>query len=463
MGSVVSEIVTICANAFNAPLKAVYAPLSAVSGMLRAVFLIMFAVLCPLASLAQQVVPIDKIIAIVDEDVVLQSEFDMRWAQVQQQLAEMQGPRPDVKQVKQQLLDQLILESLQMQMAQRAGIRVDDNQLNQAMSNIAEQNNMSFEQFRQVLESQNMYVQTRDQLRKDIMLQQLTNGAVNQRIEITRQEVENYLRSEAGKQDIAPEYRVTQILIEHVDDPQQQARREELAQFLYKQLEQGAEMKQFITAGEVSGIPISGSDLGFRKAENLPTFFRDVVPTLALGEISEPFRSPNGWHIVQLTDLRGGASLEVEQFHVRHILIEPNEIRTEAQAEDLINELYERIQNGEDFGDIARQHTDDENSIVAGGDLDWITFGQFPPDFLAVVQKLDVGEMSEPVHLQDGWHIIELLDERRQDMTDENMRYQAEQILRQRKFENERENWLTELRDTAYVDVKIDFDNDDDQ
>lgn len=430
-----------------------------------AIGLVLCALLCqflPLFAQAQQVVPIDKIIAIVDEDVVLQSEFDMRWAQVEQQLANVQGPRPDETEIKKQLLDQLILESLQMQMANRAGVRVDDNQLNQAMTNIAQQNNMSFEQFRQVLEAQNMYVETREQLRRDIILQQLTNGAVNQRIDITRQEVENYLRSEAGQQDIAPEYRVSHILIEHVDDPQQQARRKELAQFLYQQLKSGADMQDFISAGQVSGIPVSGSDLGFRKQENLPTFFRDVVPTLTLGQISEPFSSPNGWHIVQLTDLRGGASLEIEQFHVRHILIEPNEIRTEAQAENLVNDLYERIENGEDFGDIARQHTDDENSIVAGGDLDWITFGQFPPEFLAVVQDLEVGEMSAPVHLQDGWHIIELLDKRRQDMTDENMRYQAEQILRKRKFENERENWLTEIRDTAYVDIKVDFDDNDD-
>ena len=405
---------------------------------------------------AQDVISLEKVIAIVDDDVVLQSEFDMRWAQIEAQLAGIQGPRPDEADVKKQLLDQLIIENLQLQMANRASVRIDDNQLNQAMSNIAAQNNMTFEQFQQVLDSQGLYLQTREQLRKDIVLQQLQNGAVNQRIDITRQEIENYLRSEAGQQDIAPEYRVSHILIEHAEG-EQQARREELAHFIHDRLMEGASMAQFIEAGQVSGIPVGGSDLGFRKTENLPSFFQDVVPMLTLGQISEPFSSPNGWHIVQVTDLRGGASLEIQQFHVRHILIEPNEIRTEAQAENLINELYQRIQDGEDLSDIARQHTDDESSIVAGGDVDWITFGQFPPDFLAVVQRLEPGEMSEPVHLQSGWHIIELLEERVEDMTDENMRYQAEQILRQRKFENELENWLTELRDTAYVDIKVDF------
>lgn len=405
---------------------------------------------------AQDVVSIDKIIAIVDDDVVLQSEFDRRWAQIEQQLSTIQGPRPNEADVKKQLLDQLIIESLQLQMAGRAGVRIDDNQLNQAMTQIAESNGMTFDQFRQVLDAQGVYQDTREQLRRDIILRQFQNGAVNQRIKITRQEVENYLRSEAGQTDIAPEYRVQHILIENSPNIQEQARRKELVDFLYQQLKEGANLMQFVSAGQVSGIPVGGGDLGFRKTEDLPSIFRDVVPDMTLGEISEPFTSPNGMHIVQLVDLRGGANLNIEQFHVRHILIAPNEIRTEAQAEELINQLYERIQDGEDFGDIARQNTDDDTSIVAGGDLDWITFGQFPPDFLAVVQNLEPGEMSMPVHLDTGWHIIQLLEKRVQDVTDENMRYQAEQILRQRKFDNELENWLTELRDTAYVDIKED-------
>ena len=412
--------------------------------------------LLPSIARSQEVISIDKIIAIVDDGVILQSDFDMRWSQIQSQIANMEGPRPDDADLKQQLLDQLIIESLQMQMASRAGLRVDDNQLNQAMNNIAQQNNMNFEQFRQVLDQQGLYVQTREQLRKDIVLQQFQNGAVNQRIDITRQEVENYLRSETGQADIAPEYRVSHIMIENVAGPQQ-SRREELANFLHQQLVNGAEIMQFVAAGEVSGIPVSGGDLGFRKTENLPSMFREVVPNMTLGEISEPFTSSSGWHIAQIKDIRGGANLEIEQYHVRHIFIEPNEIRTEAQAETLINELYQRILDGEDFGDIARQLTDDESSIVAGGDLDWITFGQFPPEFLGVVQSLADGEMSEPVRLDRGWHIMERLETRLEDMTDENMRYQAEQIMRQRKFDNELENWLTELRDTAYIDIKMDL------
>jgi peptidyl-prolyl cis-trans isomerase SurA len=411
--------------------------------------------LLPAITLSQEVISIDKIIAIVDGDVVLQSEYDMRWSQVQEQMANIEGPRPDVVELKKQLLDQLILENLQMQMASRAGVRVNDNELNSALNNIAQQNNMDFDQFRQVLEQQNLYVETREQLRKDIMLQQLQMGSVNNRINITRQEVENYLRSEAGQADIAPEYIVAHILIENAAGPEQ-VRREQLAEILYEQLNSGADLEQFVAAGQVSGIPVRGGVLeGWRKAERLPTYFRDVVPAMILGQISEPFQSDSGLHIVQVMDLRGGANLEIQQFNVRHIMIEPTEIRTEQQAETLINELHQRILDGEDFGDIARQETDDESSIVAGGDLDWITFGQISPGFLAKVQELEIGEVSEPVRLESGWHIIELLEKRLEDMTDENMRYQAEQILRQRKFANEMENWLTELLDTAYIDIKI--------
>jgi peptidyl-prolyl cis-trans isomerase SurA len=426
----------------------------------RTAFRLLLAVLSIAGSIAfaQQPVTLDRIIAIADDDVVLKSEFDMRWESIQAQLASIQGPRPDETVLKKQLLDQLIIENLQMQMATRAGVRVDDNQLNSALNGIAQQNNLTFEQFRQLLESQGVYNTTREQLRRDIMLQQLQTGAVNNRIDITRQEVENFLRSEAGQADIAPEYRITQLMIEHADGAEG-SRREELANFLYEQMRQGAEIEQFIAAGQVSGIPVRGSDLGFRKTEEMPTIFQEVAPQLILGEISAPFRSESGWHIVQLKDLRGGANLEIQQYHVRHIQIEPNEIRTEGQADDLIHDLYRRIQEGEDLSDLARQNTDDESSMVSGGDLDWITFGQLPPDFLAVVQDLDIGEMSEPVHLQSGWHIIELLEKRMQDVTQENMRYQAEQILRQRKFENELENWLTEMRDTAYIDIKIEPEN----
>ncbi|MES2623797.1 MAG: peptidylprolyl isomerase, partial [Pseudomonadota bacterium] len=322
---------------------------------------------------------VDKVVAIVDDEVVLKSEFDQRWVQVEEQIAKATGPVPPTAELRKQVLDQIILEHLQMQMANRAGVRVDDNQLNQAMNTIAQQNKMTFEQFTEVLQQQGLYESTRDALRKELIIGQFQNGAVNRRIEISRQEVENFLRSETGATETAPEYHVAHILIPN-NGAASTDRQAALAEVLYTQISEGANIAELIARKEINGITISGGDLGWNKPEGLPSVFATVVPALESGEVSKPFTSPNGYHIVQVLEMRGGTALKLDQAQVRHILIKPNEIRTEAQAEALVRELYQRIQNGEDFADVARQNSDDENSIVSGGNLDWVYDGMVPPD-----------------------------------------------------------------------------------
>jgi len=419
----------------------------------RAWILLASLLLLPGLSLQAQPVEIDKVIAVVDDDVVLKSEFEERWGQVQEQISKVTGPLPPVDVLRKQVLDQLIIEHLQMQMARRAGIRVDDNQLNQAMASIAQENNLSFEQFVQVLQTQGLYDLTRDALRNEIIRGQFQNGAVNRRIDITRQEIENFLRSEAGISETAPEFHVAHVLIPAPDSGPTPVQTQ-LADLLYNELEKGADIGQVAAAGQISGIAVSGGDLGWQKAEGLPSIFAAVVPTLQPGQISKPFTSSSGYHIVQLLETRGGAALQIEQYQVRHILIKPNEVRTDAQAETLIRDLYARINNGEDFADIARQHTDDPTSMVSGGNLDWISNGMLPDDFMQVVRNTEPDTMTEPFRVSTGWHVVEVTGKRMQDVTEDNKRYQAEQILRQRKFENELENWLTEIRDTSYIDIR---------
>ncbi len=406
---------------------------------------------CAQPLLAQPVV-LDRIIAAVEDDVVLQSEFDERWTQFQQQLANAQGQLPPEDVLKKRLLDQLVLENLQLQLARRSGVRIDDNQLNQYMTALAEQNNMSFEQFRDVLENQGLYQSTREALRKEIIIGQFQNAAVNRRIDISRQEVENYLRSETGLSQIAPEYHAAHVLIPN-NARSSEAQRAELAELLHAELEKGADIVQMANSRQISGIEVSGGDLGFRKPENLPSVFQSIVPTLQPGEVAAPFTSSSGHHIVQLLETRGGATMNVEQFKVRHILITPNEIRTEEQAQELVWQLYERIKAGEDFADIARQNTNDPASMVSGGDLDWISDDMLPPDFMAKVREAEMGEVMEPFRVATGWHIIEVSDRRMQDMSEDNKRFQAQRILRERKFENELQNWLTEIRDTSHVEI----------
>ena len=402
---------------------------------------------------AQQQVQLDRVIAVVNEDVVLKSEFDVRLAQTLQQIAANKQQRPPLDVLRKEILDQLVIENLQMQLAKRAGVRVDDNMMNQTLAGMAQQNNMSFEQFTKLLQQQGAYETTREALRKQLILRQFQAGAIRRRINTTKQEVENYLRSEAGSAAIAPEYHVAHILIP--GDPND-ARHTELAAQLYKQIQGGSDIRQLAASQNILGIAVSGGDLNWRKAEDLPSVFAEVVPKLEAGQVSKPFTSSNGHHIVKVLETRGGASLKLDQSHVRHILIKPTEIRTDKQAETLIRQLYQRIKKGEDFADIARQNTEDTKSIVSGGDIDWINDGMLPEDFMAMVHKTAVGEISEPFRAASGWHIIQVLDHRIEDATEENKRHQALQILGERKSDTELENWLTEIHDTNYIDIKPD-------
>jgi len=402
---------------------------------------------------AQQQVQLDRVIAVVNEDVVLKSEFDVRLAQTLQQIAANKQQRPPLDVLRKEILDQLVIENLQMQLAKRAGVRVDDNMMNQTLAGMAQQNNMSFEQFTKLLQQQGAYETTREALRKQLILRQFQAGAIRRRINTTKQEVENYLRSEAGSAAIAPEYHVAHILIP--GDPND-ARHTELAAQLYKQNQSGADIRQLAASQNILGIAVSGGDLDWRKAEDLPSVFAEVVPTLESGQVSKPFTSTNGHHIVKVLEIRGGSALKLDQSKVRHILIKPTEIRTEQQAEALIRQLYQRIKKGEDFADIARQNTEDTKSMVSGGDLDWINDGMLPEDFMAMVHKTPVGEISEPFRAATGWHIIQVLDHRIEDATEENKRRQAQQILGERKSDTELENWLTEIHDTNYIDIKPD-------
>ncbi len=416
------------------------------------VFLLCTALLLPGLQVSAQT--LDRVVAIVDEDVILLSELDERIRLIQEQIDAGNMPPPPARtDFRRQVLDQLILERLQLATAFRAGVRVNDNMLNQAMTDIARRNNMSFEEFRQMLESQGRYLTMREDLRRDIMINQVQTGVVNGRINITRQEIDNYLRSQTGMTAIAPEYRVAHILIPEGDADAQ--RQQELAELLYERIQDGEDIVQLAASRRVLGIPVSGGDLGWRRPEQLPSMFTQIVPTLRPGETAPPFTSTSGTHIVKLLETRGGTDLQVAQTRIRVIMIAPNEIRTEEQAEQFIYRLHERIRNGEDFAEIARQHTDEPGSMVSGGDIGWIATNQLPPEFAAIIDETDIGEMTDPFVIGTDWHIAMVTDRRIRDMTEENRRFRAEQALRERKFENELENWITELRDTAYIDIKL--------
>ena len=400
---------------------------------------------------------LDKVIAIVDEDVVLQSELERRMNEIRQQARASNTALPPEAEFRAQVLDALVLENIQMQLANRVSIRFDDDTLNRVLANMAEQNNLTFEQYVSALDSQGVYLQTREQVRKELTLRELQRGMVNRRISITNQEIENFLNSEMGRSAMAPDFLVDHILVasSDTDTPQSLQEKQQFAAELLARLQEGADFASLRAEAQRQGrFPVSGTDFGWRRLEQIPSLFVDVVPGMKIGDIEGPIRANNGFHIIQLVDIRGGTSRMVNQTHLRHIMITPNEIRTDQQARELVASLRERIIAGEDFATLARQNSEDASSVVAGGDLDWVNEGGMPPEMEAVVSDLAIGELSEPCRTATGWHIAEVLDRREQDRSRQYSRSQAENALRNRKFDLELQNWLIEIREQAFVEYK---------
>ena len=366
--------------------------------------------------------------------------------------------------LKQQIIESLVVENLQMQMADRMGIRYDDDTVNMVMRNVADQNNLSFDEYVEALTQSNQYIVTREQIRKELSLRDLQRGIVNRRINITNQEIDNFLNSEMGRVALAPEYFVDQTLLPvSEEDPADLVKaKEEFAMQMLQAIKDGTDFaqarliaQQGATQTPPTAFPVSGGELGWRKTDALPSLFVDLVPPMKAGEVVGPIRSPSGFHLVKLVNKRGGFEGLVNQTRARHILITPNEIRTEEQAQALIESFHRRVLAGEDFADIARQNSDDSASVVAGGDLGWANEGGMPPEFEAKVKTLNVGELSEPFRTNFGWHIAEVMERRQTDMTREFSRQQAENTLRGRKFDVELQNWLLEIREQAYVKILI--------
>lgn len=400
---------------------------------------------------------LDKIIAVVDEDVVLQSELDQRLAQVREQARQSSTPLPPAAELRKQVLDALVLENIQMQLAKRVSIHFDDDTLNRVLANMAQQNNMSFEEFVSSLQANGTYLSTREQVRKELTLRDLQRGMVNRRISITNQEIENFLNSEMGRTSMAPDYLVDHLLVPIAEDdtPAIINAKQEYAAELMSRIEEGAPLESVRNLSQQSGrFPVSGTPFGWRRLEQIPSLFTDIVPSMKIRDAAGPIRAANGFHIIQLNDIRGGTNRLVNQTHLRHIMVTPNEIRTEEQARELVASLRERILAGEDFATLARQNSEDASSVVAGGDLDWVNEGGMPPEMEVVVNKLEVGEISEPFRTDTGWHIAEVLERREQDLSREYSRNQAENALRNRKFDLELQNWLIEIREQAFVEFK---------
>ena len=407
----------------------------------------------PVASAWAQLQTLDQVVAIVDDDIILASELQERVAGVRSTMESRGVEMPDDETLVRETLDRLILDSIQMQLANRYGVRIPDAQLDEAMTRLARQNGLTLEQFRIAVEqSGQSYAATRESLRRDLAIQRVQQGNVMRNINISEQEIDNFLATEEGEAMTQPEYRVIQALLatRRGEDSASVDAKEAFIDDTLTRIQDGADFEAAVIS--VEPYAFTGGDLGWRKLGDIPSMFADVVPTMSIGEVAK-VRSSSGFHLVYLADAVGGERL-VKQTEVRHILIKPTEVLDEAAAEALAGQLMERVKGGEDFGALARQYSDDIGSAAEGGELGWTNPGQMVPEFEAAMAAADEGVVTEPFRSEFGWHILEVTGRRDKDFSGEIQRNQVANYIREQKYQEELDAWLRKIREEAFVDIK---------
>ena len=400
-----------------------------------------------------QIEVLDQVVAIVDDDIILASELQERVAGVRSTMEARGVEMPSDDVLIRETLDRLILDSIQLQLANRYGVRIPDQQLDEAMTRLARQNGLTLEQFRIALEqSGQSYAAAREGLRDDLAIQRVQQGNVMRNINISEQEIDNFLATEEGEAMTQPEYRVVQALLasSRGEDADTVAAKEAYVDEVLASIQSGTPFEQAVSV--IDPYAFTGGDLGWRKLGDIPSMFADVVPALTVGEVTK-VRSSSGFHLVYLADATGGEQL-VRQTDVRHILVKPTEVLSEKAAEDLAIELKGRIEAGEDFGDLARQYSDDIGSAAEGGELGWTNPGQMVPEFEATMAAAAEGKVSEPFRSEFGWHILEVKARRDKDFSSEMRRNQVAGYIREQKYQEELDAWLRKIREEAFVDIK---------
>lgn len=405
----------------------------------------------------RQIVTVDRIVAVVNEEVITQQELSARVDFAFRQLRQ-QGTQPPAREViERQLIERLITDRVLLQHARDIGLRVDDAELDRALVRIAEGNKLSPTQMRAAIEKDGVpFEKFREDLRNEITVSRLREREVAQKIVITESEIDNFIQAQQsqGRND---EYNISHILVtvpENATPEQLQTRRARAEQAL-AQLKAGSDFRQVAAAFSDAPEALQGGLMGWRESNRLPALFLDALRPLNVGELSELLRSPNGFHILKLNERRGGqAAIMVQQTHARHILIKTNELVSETEARNRLLVLKERLDNKADFAELARSRSED-GSAARGGDLGWLSPGDTVPEFEQAMNALKPGEISQPVRSPFGWHLIEVLERRTQDMTREGQRLKARQALRERKTDEAYQEWVRQLRDRAYVEQRL--------
>lgn len=402
---------------------------------------------------------VDGVVAIVNDDVVLASEVVERFDAVMTQIeAGGDGPVPSRDVILEQILERLILENIQLQEAERRGVVLDDETLTTAVRSYASQNNMGIDEFIATLTREGVsYRGFREQVRRQLTLERVQREVVNRRVYVTEQDVNELLASPFFAEQISDEYQLGHILlaVPQRAAPSEVAATAEKAAMLVRELRDGADFAALAVEHSSASTALEGGDLGWRKANRVPGLFAEIAVELAVGEVAEPLRNASGFHIVKLLDKRGASVQRSDETLVRHILVRPSAIRTEEDAEAVVAALRERILAGEDFAELAKEHSEDPASALAGGDLGWSTADAFVREFQEAMAGTEAGAISPPFRTEFGWHILEVRGRRQQDASDEARRDLAIRVLHGQRFEERLQEWLKEIRDEAFVEKRM--------
>lgn len=406
-----------------------------------------------------EIIELDNIVAVVNKDVITAGELERRQKAVVSQLRAKQTRLPPDSILRKQILDQMIVVQIQLQLAYASGIRVSDEQLNKIIEQIASDNQMSIASFRQELTNQGYNFTTfREEIRNDVIIKQLRKRQIDNKIFVTDQDVSAELASLKDKQSMNNEYRLGHILIPVPESsrPEEIATAKQKAEEIVGQLKLGHDFSEMAISVSAGQRALQGGDLGWMKQGQIPTIATSTVLALETGAISDPIRSTSGFHIVKLIEKRSGKSKHiVEQSQARHILIKPNQVVSNKEAEKKLLKIRKRILSGDDFASLAKATSDDPGSARLGGDLGWVSPGQMVPEFEEALKNLKPGEISQPFRSRFGWHIIELLSRRKHDDTDAYLKAQARSQIHKRKSTEQTSIWLRRIRDEAYVEYRL--------
>ena len=405
-----------------------------------------------------QVVPLDRVVAVVNSDVVTRLDLEEQIKLATQQLKRAGTPMPAADVLERQLLERMVTSKVLVQQARDTGLRIDDTQLQRAIERIAQENKLTADAFRKQLENEGVdFNRFREELRNEMLISRLKEREVDSKILITDAEIDNYLKTQQAQGGKDEEYNFAHILVlvPEQASPEQIQAKKAIAEKALAQVRGGADFRQVSAGVSDAQNALEGGPLGWRQASRLPQIFVEAGKTLKVGEVSGVLRSANGFHIIKLLDKRGNETpVIVQQTHARHILIRLNEVVSETDARHRLANLKERIDNGADFAELARLQSEDA-SASRGGDLGWVSPGDTVPEFERAMNALEPGQTSDPVQSPFGWHLIQVVERRNEDMSKERQRVVARQAIRARKADEAYQEWVRQQRDRAYVELRL--------